>query len=103
MANIVFSPFFEKVFLFLKFTGTAVQTVQPLLSKGCSCTTSVPLSQFYSYKVCPLLIFDFLKTEKWCENYYGQLAVAVPSHPPQKKAPIVSKGEIDRGIKSTEY
>ncbi|MEL0214839.1 MAG: hypothetical protein VW948_03560 [Burkholderiaceae bacterium] len=46
MSNSVSVIFFEKVFLFLKFTGTAVQTVQPLLSKGCSCNTSVTLSHF---------------------------------------------------------
>ena len=80
MPYIVFPPFFEKYFVFSRFAGTAVQTVQPLLSKGCSCTTSVPLSQFYSYKVGRETIFDFLKTEKWCENYYGELAVEMPSH-----------------------
>ena len=102
MPYIVFSPFFEKVFLFLKFTGTAVQTVQPLLSKGCGCTTSVPLSHFQGLSIGTRDSFWFLKTEKWWENYYGQLAVAVPSHPLHKKSPDRFGGEIDRGIESTE-
>ena len=39
-------------------------------------------NSFIGYKLGRETIFDFLKTEKWCENYYGQLAVAVPSHHP---------------------
>jgi len=72
MSNSVSVIFFEKVFLFLKFTGTAVQTVQPLLSKGCSCTTSVPLSHFQGSSVYSRGHFGKTETEKWWKNTYGK-------------------------------
>jgi len=56
----------------LKNGGTAVQTVQPLSSKGCSCTTSVPLSNFQGLRGRSRGHFGKTETEKRWENTYGK-------------------------------
>ena len=64
--------------------------------------TSLRLYAFQGYQLGREIVFGFLKTEKYWENYYGQLAVAVPSHPLHKKSPGLFGGENDQGIESTE-
>jgi hypothetical protein len=52
----------KKIFLFfLKKVIQTVQVIQRLLSKGCSCTTSVPLSQFSSSIAPHEKVFDIEK------------------------------------------
>ena len=99
MSNSVSVIFFEKVFLFLKNSGTSGTSIVFIKKVSSHFVPFVPLS---GLSIGTRDSFWFLKTEKYWENYHGQLAVAVPLHPLHKKAPIVSGGEIDRGVKSTE-
>ena len=62
------------------------------LSKDCICTTSVTLSHAQDPWTGTRDTFWYLKSETWWENYCGQLAVAVPSHPLHKKSPDRFRG-----------
>ena len=67
----MFSTGCDKIKKKLKFTVTALQTLQPLLDKGCSCNTSVHVVTLSTSVVVARLDFLILKNRKAKKTLLG--------------------------------